>query len=267
METNTKGSSGIKMPRLFSSAVLKYLAAFFMLIDHVAVVMLQVVNAAKNTGAHGNTESLIAIYRIMRHIGRFSFPVFCFFIVEGYCKTKSRAKYLIKLIVFGSISQIPFEKALFNEATLSNGYYTNVFFTLALGLMSIWFIDAFLFGKYVEIPQRIKNWPVAVRGVIVAASVGALCYISDYFHTDYRYGGIIMIIVFFLLWDIPEAACGAAYAAICSYNSAEVWSLPAIIMLMMYNGNRGRQSKYFFYVFYPLHLTLLWIIKEMLIKS
>ena len=90
---------------------------------------------------------------------------------------------------------------------------------------------------------------------------------ADYFHTDYRYGGIIMIIVFFLLWESREAACGAAYAAICSYSSAEVWCIPAIIMLMMYNGNRGKQSKYFFYVFYPLHLTILWIIKEILIKD
>ena len=266
MKINTDNSSQTKLPKLFSSAVLKYVAALFMFIDHAAVAMMQIVYASKGTEIYANVNVLTKIYNVMRHIGRFSFPVFCFFIVEGYCRTRSRSKYLLKLIVFGVISQIPFEKALFTEASISKGNYLNVFFTLALGLMSIWLMDAVLFGRYAEIPERIKNWPIVLRALLVVAAIVAICYISNYFHTDYRYGGILVIIVLYLLWSNPGGSCSAAYVVLCAYNKSEVWCLPAIILLMMYNGNRGKQFKYFFYFFYPAHLTLLWIIKEIFIK-
>ena len=42
--------------------------------------------------------------------------------------------------------------------------------------------------------------------------------------------------------------------------SCQIWSLCAVLLLMLYNGNRGKYSlKYGFYLFYPLHLLVLQI--------
>ncbi|MDO5138750.1 MAG: TraX family protein [Oscillospiraceae bacterium] len=254
-----------RLPGVFSSAVLKYVAAFFMLVDHAAVVMIMISHMMGLSASEQN--KVIDTYRIMRHLGRFSFPVFCFFISEGYCYTKNKIRYLCNLIVFGIISEIPFKKALFTDESILNGKHSNVFFTLALGLLSVWCIDSFLTSRYTEASESIKRIPIWIRTIISAAVVSALCYIAYFFHTDYRHGGVIIIVLFFLFRHYPVFACCVAYAAICWYNRSELWSAPAFLMLMMYNGNRGRQSKYFFYIFYPLHLTFLCIIKEMLIKG
>ncbi len=71
-------------------------------------------------------------------IGRISFPIFAFLISEGYIHTKNFGKYLGRLLLLALISQIPAYSLFFNNAST---LYLNIFFTLALGLLSIRFFD------------------------------------------------------------------------------------------------------------------------------
>ena len=98
-----------------------------MLIDHIAAVLV-------------DSRAYPELYGAMREIGRLAFPVFCFLIVEGYFNTKNVKKYVGRLLIFGVISEIPFDLAIFGRPGTEFAHQ-NVFFTLLTGLLVIWFID------------------------------------------------------------------------------------------------------------------------------
>ena len=134
-----------------SATALKMVAVICMIIDHLAAFILYRMIAFgiiktnvvlfEVGGMRYSPERLI--YYVMRGIGKISFPLFAFFIVEGFMHTKSRAKYLARLLVFALISQLPFAIA-FEGLGKSFGHLmipTNVLYTLALGLIVIWGAD------------------------------------------------------------------------------------------------------------------------------
>ena len=86
--------------RVLSGAQLKYLAFLSMLIDHVNKALIY---------PNLNGGIMLYISNLFDILGRIAFPLFAFFVVEGYFKTKSRTKYLLNLILFGIISEVPFD--------------------------------------------------------------------------------------------------------------------------------------------------------------
>ena len=103
-----------------NSFTLKIIAIITMIIDHIGYVFLPVGTA---------------YYDIARAIGRISFPIFCFLIVQGFFHTRSHINYLIRLLIFALLSEIPFDLAF--HKTLFYWNSQNVFITLALGLFAI----------------------------------------------------------------------------------------------------------------------------------
>ena len=75
----------------------------------------------------------------MNYIGRLAFPVFAFQLTEGYSHTKDLKKYFSRLLIFAILSQIPF--SLFHSIVSDDWFYLNIFFTLFMGLLSIFFFD------------------------------------------------------------------------------------------------------------------------------
>lgn len=105
-----------------SGSALKVIAMISMVIDHIALYLLE----------HGTV-----LYETMRCIGRIAFPVFAFLIAEGFIHTRSRYRYFFTLLGFAVISEIPWY--LLNGA---DGTY-NVMFTLALGLATLMVLEIF----------------------------------------------------------------------------------------------------------------------------
>lgn len=116
--------------KVLSGAQLKYIAFLSMLIDHTNKALIY----PNLNGGRLNTVS-----NIFDIIGRIAFPIFAFLLVEGFFKTRSRTKYLATLLVFGVISEVPFD--LFTTKQFFEPNWNNIMFTLALMLVTIWMID------------------------------------------------------------------------------------------------------------------------------
>lgn len=221
---------------------LKIIAVITMIIDHTGAALVW--KLAYTAGTINETWYLI--YNIMRGIGRIAFPIYCFFIVEGLEHTRNVKKYLARLLIFALASEVPFDYALFGGFTWS---YQNVFFTLAIGLLCIWAMK----GLESRIFNVRMKWPI--NGVIIVAGV----YIAELLKTDYGAFGVIIIILLYLfrkkrLWQCIVGAVGF------------VWELTAplsFVLLYFYNGEKGKKvNKYFFYLVYPVHLLILWLLAE-----
>lgn len=218
---------------------LKLIAMFFMLIDHFAYVMIE-----RGVGAY---EQWYTIDRILRGMGRVAFPIFCFTIVEGFQKTKDVYAYLKRLILFALISEIPFDLAL--RGTVAATDFQNVFWTLAFGLALLIFYE----------DRTLEEWK-RVFGM-------AACFMLPYLlHTDYSVYGVLAIFLMYRMRKEPFLMCLTGYAVLLLQSTAESWSVFGFLLILLYNGQRGKGSRLFYYAFYPAHLLLLVLIKPYLVS-
>lgn len=225
--------------RGLSGSTLKLLAIITMFIDHVGAAVL-----ARLIITGNYTENLYKTYLAMRYIGRIAFPIFCFLLIEGFLHTRDRKKYALRLLVFAAISEIPFDLA-FSSKVLEFGHQ-NVFFTLFIGLVTISAIH------YVEERQ---DWIPILRGVLAAVSAGVGIGLAYLMKTDYDAMGVICILALYLFHKTRGLQILAGCVA---FGSFELPALVAFIPIAFYNGKRGWNIKYFFYLFYPVHLLLIY---------
>lgn len=203
-------------------------------------------------------------------IGRLAFPIFAFLIVEGYFHTKDFRKYLKRILLFAILSEIPFNLAM--GSRLFYPIHQNVLWSFLISLLLIHWNER---TKAKNLWKRIL---VGVSSVLVAYFVGLLTFV------DYHNAGILMVLTFYFFhrrkwWDyIGQLVCmwyinveilsGFAYQFQFGGNTFFIarqgLALLALIPIWLYQGNQGYHSKWFqytCYVFYPLHLLILGIIK------
>lgn len=258
---------------------LKVFAITAMLLDHIGAIFI--------TDYHLNL--------ILRTIGRLAFPIFVFLMIEGFYHTSNIKKYLTRMGIFAIVSEIPFDLAFYSYHTGANAVSDiqimfrstkdfmsvinkfslaqNVFFTLFLGLLLITLME------YVD-SQFKKNdlLNFILRNSLEAALVLIFCAAAYFMRTDYDMAGILMITVFYLFRGNKAVLAlstliimGARY---CNFeyfyytlNPRAILSLfaaLAIIPIAFYNGKKGKDIKYFFYIFYPAHLFCLFLIELIL---
>ena len=219
--------------QIFNGAQLKYIAFVSMLIDHV--------NNAIITPMLDGSGILLYLSNIFSILGRIAFPIFLFFIVEGFFKTKDRKKYLITMIIFGIISEVPFD--MFTSRTFFNPNWNNMMFTLALCLIAIWIVDS-LKGKI----KTKALWYIS--SIIIVIFFGFLAMI---FSLDYDYHAIFAAYIFYMFYNKPLVGAVLGYLSIIK----EFYSGLGFALTLTYNGKRGRQYKWFNYLFYPVHLLII----------
>lgn len=196
----------------------------------------------------------IGKFSYLNLIGRIAFPIFAFQATQGYIYTKNFKKHIIKLLIFGCISQIPFMLFL---STFNNQFYLNIFFTIILGLLAIYCFD------------KIKN---KILGFLIVLVISIIGYFAK---VDYGFFGVFIIFLFYLfrnnkfimaLTCIP--LCFIRYLPniisypflLNRYLLCGLFTSISVLFILAYNNKQGPKSKYFFYIFYPLHLLILYLI-------
>ncbi len=230
---NMKTKAGI------SGSMLKWIAVVSMAIDHMGAGFLEsyVMNAwggsPIGTTFSGNWNEILAVDQIIRYIGRPAFPIFCFLLVQGFLHTSDVKKYAVRLGIFALISEIPFDLAL--HIRPFHWQNQNVFFTLLIGLLAVWFIQS-----------RGNTLFARIAGLFLGAGL------AEALHTDYGAFGIALIVLLYLLRDRKAMQCILG-ACCCAW---EITAPLAFVPIWFYNGERGRQHRWFFYWFYPVHLLV-----------
>lgn len=217
-----------------NGATLKWLAMITMAIDHIGAGLIRPYNQM-------TTMNLDGLYTVTRLIGRLAFPIFAFLIVQGYQHTSNRRGYASKLFLFALISELPFDLA-FNHQ-LFYWPHQNIFFTLAIGV-----IGFAAFEKYEKRQQIIPQMLAFIGAGLLAECINA----------DYGLYGILFIFGLGILRD--QKVYQTVFGVILGLGQAGIASL-AFLPIWFYNGQRGRQNKWFFYIFYPAHLLLIYLIR------
>lgn len=206
------------------------------------------------------------MFYIMKGIGRITIVIMCYFVAEGYSKTRNIGKYIIRLGIFAAVSQIPYFVYAFygnfpsnvNALIVDVFTYRNVIFTLFAGLSLLTIVKS--------------DYCVPVK--LLAAAM-ALYLVRN---SDWGYYGVLWIVgcgmfakrreklvwIAFVL-ALRIVAIGVTMLATIAetgllpysmlYNwIAQFGGFFAIPLLAAYNGERGSGSRFAMYIFYPAHL-------------
>lgn len=175
----------------------------------------------------------------LRCLGRIAFPIFCFLIVEGFFHTHDVRRYMGRLGVFALISEIPYNLA-FRGVPLEYAHQ-NVFFTLLIGIGMVVLLE--------------RNRERPVKAVILLLAM----WLAVLIRSDYNFRGVLLIFVFYIFHESRWLAVTAGGFWNFLYQGViQKYGVLSVLPLALYNGERGRKMKYFFYIFYPAHLLLLY---------
>lgn len=209
------------------SFALKMIAAVTMFIDHYTYIFL--------AGSR--------YYMLGRCIGRIAFPIFCFQLVEGYFHTRNKTKYALRIAAAGVISEFAFDLAFYRK--IFDPVHQNVMWTLLIGFLVIWLAD--------KVPAVVK---------IIVMMAGAV--LAEFLQTDYGALGVIIIFTFYIFRE-RKLLLGIGIVLETFWSSmVEGAASLALIPIFLYNGKQGpKKYRYWFYLFYPGHLFLLYFLSVM----
>lgn len=240
---------------------LKTTALISMLLDHIGMIIVypMYINACMVDGVEmmgelvpDEAKRLYMIYTILRIIGRLAFPIFAFMITEGFQHTHDLKKYILRLFSFAVISEIPYNLAA--GRSFSYPYSQNVLWTFLVAVIMMWAVEKYA----LKIENTAKRTAVSILIVIAAVlltllsdggSSGMLLIASMYFFKDdkkkYWLGCVASLIL--MSWQ---------------FMAIQIFAAAALVLIEMYNGEKGKGSKYLFYIFYPAHLLALTLISS-----
>ena len=225
--------------RGLDGGALKGIAAALMLTDHVGAILLPEVP-------------------VLRCVGRLAFPIFAFFIAEGYAHTRDFGRYFRRLAILAVVSEIPFN--------LENGAVfdltrQNVLWTFCLALLTLRGLEAL--GR----ERGFGRW--AGCGLVLAAGFAA----GELLRTDYGGWGVVTVALLQLCRDGKYAKLWLllAMAAVNGLGMGsltmpvfggempiQIFAVAALPVIWLDNGQAGPKGlRRAFYVFYPAHLLVL----------
>ncbi len=263
METGVVKVETEEKKKGISGSTLKLIAMASMLIDHTAACVLYRIIAADpaNFDALGHIimTPVCVTYFIMRGIGRLAFPIYIFLLLEGFEHTRNRWRYLGRLAIFALISEIPFDMAFsfldrdaryILSGNILEFSYQNVFWTLAIGMLTIMLIDNV--GK-LKIEPVGRFW---LQFITALLGMG-LAFILK---TDYDAVGVLAIVAAYVLRKKRVAQMLGVCISLVFAGWMEEVALIDILPVAFYDGRRGASLKWVFYAFYPVHLLLLFLV-------
>lgn len=228
------------MKKCLSNFDLKLVAIITMTIDHIGVVFGTI------------------FYNFLRAIGRLSFPIFAFLLTEGYIHTKSFSKYFLRLLGLAMISEVIYDYFFYGNFIYLKA--NNIFFTLALGLLTLWFLDK---GKklikkhFKEKIDEVILLPVAYLLIIIIFGL-----LVEFLNFSYGLLGIFIISFFYLFKNnFILTFISISLVTLLLGEVMQYFSLLSLIFIYFYNKKLGKKCKVFFYLYYPLHILVLGLLK------
>lgn len=200
---------------------LKCIAIASMLIDHMGAV-------------------LFPYSTWMRIVGRLAFPIFAYLLVEGFIYTRDVKKYLIRLGIFALISEIPFDLAIFGTAFSLQ--HQNVFFELFIGILMLYLM--------VKAPDQAQRVMIIIPALLI----------SDWLCLDYGSWGLLMILVYYVCREKKILKLALIVVINLLMGNSQVYAGLAVLIIALHNRELGPKMKLFFYVFYPAHLLILFLV-------
>lgn len=237
---------------------LKLIACVSMLIDHIGAVLVYQWYLTQSYASGGHRADVWNIYQTLRCIGRVAFPIYCYLLVEGVFRTRNMADYRWRMILGALLSEIPFNLAFSSSVTDPSS--ASVMVTLLLGLL-------------------MTEGMEKVNGAWKAVVILPFFLLAECLRTDYAGNGIAIIAMLaltrghrfekylrltgftLLLWFGAEISLGPVRIPM------ELLGLVALIPISCYSGRKITHNKavqWAFYLFYPVHLTLLWLLENIL---
>lgn len=219
---------------------LKLIAAFSMLLDHMGIL-------------------LFPQFKVLRVLGRLAYPIFAFMIAEGCRYTRNKLRYFLMIFGLGAACQLAYYFA-------SGDTYLNILLTFSFSVLLI-----FLLQK----TQRTTTWKQQFWWCVAFAVGVFLALAADWqLEIDYGFWGIMTPVFasFFREKDKTGSKLPVLMMAVgllllgADMGGNQQYALLAVPLLLLYNGQRGKVNmKYFFYIFYPVHLVVLqgiaWILE------
>jgi len=230
---------------------LKIIAIISMVIDHIA---------------WGFVDFYSPLGQVMHVLGRFTIPIMCFFIAEGFRKTSNLKKYILRLFLFGVLTLVPFYIFFHEEYGM---WRQNVFFDLLYGLLMLTTLES----------KKLEKWmKVVIVAVLFSLSAvfggwpitPSLFILTFYYGRDFKEKckwfiiSDVTTVVFLTLLTIIDNAYGLmSLGWVVGDRAYFLGFMLALPLLACYNGEKGRDfgGRYFFYLFYPCHFMVLAILK------
>lgn len=248
---------------------LKWIALLSMTVDHMEKIFPVQALLLNYFGVDLLVSS--AMLQLMTILGRIAFPIYAYGIAQGVVYTNNSKKYLLRLLMFALISEIPFQ--LFNNRGMPAFGMTNVFFTLLTGAFCCFIIKFFR--------EKSNTWIATffiVLLVVIAevcrmdyGGVGVLFIVAPYIFFESKRNRLLALTIVTLFFYIfvnqflgfsgqffQWLLDGAAFKTVALKLAG---ALTAVVLLLFYTGQKGSsRNKLFFYIFYPVHLFVLYIV-------
>ncbi len=244
--------------RGIAGSTLKLVAIITMAIDHIGASVIARMLSKAGKSALTTSNPTYLLYEILRGIGRLAFPIFIFLLIEGYVHMRNKWKYLGRMGIFALVSEIPFDIAVFIKPEVVREYkllelaHQNVYFTLFIGLLTVVALD--------EIEKTFAG--TAYYMLLNAAAIITGSVVAYLLKTDYSMAGVIAISEMYIFRRNKMLGFTLSVAVLALISStSELLALFGLPLIYFYNGKRGLKLKYVFYLFYPVHLLILAMIR------
>lgn len=267
---------------LYSNSI-KMIAAIAMLLDHFSKVFEPF--SATEYIPYG-----FYFNRILQLIGRIAFPIFVYFVAVGCLKTHDIKKYIFRLFIITIISEFCYDFAfslrnyLRYSGTISSTVFSDKIYFFESGIQNVC-LGFLLSVVAVYCLQNYKDNSNKNRKILLFIQWIFLYIIAALNQCDYWQTVIPFILILYIVSTnksrliIIGIWCVIEYLFVPQFNSIPIVNSPiesifytisssiSVIILYFYNGKKGSKTinKYFFYYFYPVHLLLLGVIRELII--
>lgn len=223
--------------RGLSQEGLKLIACVTMLIDHIGAVLCPMVG--------------------LRIIGRLAFPIYCFLLAEGSAHTRNPMRYGLRLALCMVLSELPYDLAIYGGFTWQ---HQNVMVTLLLAFLAL------------EAMKKCPNLPLKLLCTV------PFMLAAEWLHSDYGGEGVALVVLFALTRELPNAKLWQFFGMWFLFSPSHLmalnwiggfsmtvqeWAVLALIPICLYTGRKVTKSKTVqrgFYLFYPVHLLVLYVI-------